>query len=153
MRNLWRLGVVLSVLVTVLFASPVFGKDEKFAAPKEFGVYVKTPKGLVRIIPNIVFETEGVLYIEANNPARFMLKDVEFFVVFGKQDLKVLTINPMLFVEASSLGKARFIFGKEIAFDTRKRGNDLYVVRPKGLLGRGYFSLWIEDTAWDFFID
>ncbi len=153
MRKAWCLKVVAALLLVFLFAVPVPAKDERFTPPREFGVYVKTPKGLARIMPNIVFEGEGVLYIEANNPARYLLRDVEYFVIHGKQDLRVLTINPMLFVEASSVGKPRFIFGKEIPFDVRKRGNDLYVVRPKGLLGRGYFSLWIEDTAWDFFIE
>ena len=29
----------------------------------------------------------------------------------------------------------------------------MYIIKPKGLLGRGYYSIWINDTAWDFMLD
>ena len=88
-----------------------------------------------------------------NNPPRFLLKNVEFFVIYGKYDLKVLTMNPMLFFQPSPLGKMRYVFGKEIGFDLKKRSDDLHIVKPKELLGRGYTSLWINDSAWDFIIE
>jgi len=143
----------LCVISIFLFAVTLaYGKDD-FAKPKEFGVYVKTEKGLKRIVPNIVFNEKGVLFIEMNNPARFLLKDVEFFVIYGKYDLTVLTLNPLLFFQPSPLGKQRYILGKAIAFDLKKKSDDLYTVKPKELLGRGYMALWINDSAWDFIID
>lgn len=147
------LCTTLCVILICLFAATlVHGKDD-FAKPKEFGVYVKTEKGLKRIVPNIVFNEKGVLFIELNNPARFLLKDIEFFVIYGKYDLTVLTLNPLLFFQPSPLGKQRYILGKAIAFDLKKRSDDLYTVKPKELLGRGYMALWINDLAWDFIIE
>jgi hypothetical protein len=141
-------------VVSVFFfaASALYSKDD-FVKPKEFGVYVKTEKGLKRLVPNIVFDEKGLLYIEMNNPPRFLLKDVQFFVIYGNYDLKVLTLNPMLFFQPSPLGKQRYVFGKEIAFDLKKRSDDIHVVKSKELLGRGYTSLWINDSAWDFIIE
>jgi hypothetical protein len=140
------------VSVSLFAVTLLHGKDD-FTKPKEFGVYVKTEKVLKRLMPNIVFDEKGLLYIEMNNPPRFLLKDVQFFVIYGKYDMKVLTLNPMLFFQPSSLGKQRYIFGKEIAFDLKKRSDDLYVVKSKELLGRGYTSIWINDSAWDFIIE
>jgi hypothetical protein len=136
----------------LISAATVYCKDD-FTKPKEFGVYVKTEKGLKRLVPNIVFDEKGLLYVEMNNPPRFLLKDVQFFVIYGKYDTKVLTMNPMLFFQPSPLGKQRYAFGKEIAFDMKKRSDDLYVVKSKELLGRGYTSLWINDSVWDFIIE
>jgi hypothetical protein len=104
-------------------------------------------------MPNIVFDEKGLYYIEMNNPQHYLLKDVQFFVIYGKYNLQVLTINALLFFQPSPVGKPRFIFGKELAFDVKKRAEDLYVIKPKELLGRGYMSLWINDTAWDFIIE
>jgi hypothetical protein len=47
----------------------------------------------------------------------------------------------------------RYVFGKEIGYDLKKRSDDLYVVKSKELLGRGYTALWINDTAWDLIIE
>jgi len=135
-----------------MVSTPLYGKDDKLK-PKEFGVYIKTQKALLRLMPNIVFDEKGILFIETNNPPHFLLKDIEYFVVYGKYDIKVLTMNPLLFIQQSSLGKSRFIFGKDISFDLKKTGNDLYTVKPKELMGRGYFSLWIDDSAWDFIVE
>jgi hypothetical protein len=135
-----------------MIGSSVYAKDEKIS-PKEPGVYIKTDKGLKRLLPNIVFEEERMIYIESNNPAHFLLKDFEYFVFFGKYNFKFLTLNPMGFFKASPLGKQAFIFGKTVDVDLKQIGTDLYTAKPKGLLGRGYYSLWIEDSAWDFILD
>lgn len=145
-------GVIICILLILMIGGSAFAKDDKIN-PKETGVYIKTEKGLKRLLPNIVFEQEEMIYIESNNPAHFLLKDVEYFVFFGKYDFKVLTLNPMIFFQASPLGKPRFIFGKSIDVELKQIGTDLYTVKPKKLLGRGYCSLWIEDSAWDFILD
>ena len=147
------LCAALCVVSVSLFAVTLLHGKDDFTKPKEFGVYVKTEKVLKRLMPNIVFDEKGLLYIEMNNPPRFLLKDIEFFVIYGKYDMKVLTMNPMLFFQPSPLGKQRYAFGKEIAFDLKKRSDDLYVVKSKELLGRGYTSIWINDSAWDFIIE
>jgi len=147
------LCTTLCVMSVFLFAVTVLHGKDDFAKPKEFGVYVKTEKGLKRLMPNMIFDERGLLFIEMNNPPRFLLKNVEFFVIYGKYDVKVLTLNPMLFFQPSPLGKQRYVFGKEIAFDMKKRSDDLYVVKSKELLGRGYTSIWINDSAWDFIIE
>jgi hypothetical protein len=144
--------ILLFFLLGSLFANPLYGKEEK-VQPKEYGVYLKTTQSLVRLLPNIVFNEQGVLYVESNKPRQFLLKDVQYFLVYGKYDISVLTINPMLFFEASSLGKPRFMLGKEIAIDVKNNGGDVYAVRPKALLGRGYYCVWIEDQVWDFVIE
>jgi hypothetical protein len=144
--------ILLFFLLPVLFAGPLYGKEEK-VQPKEYGVYLKTNQSLNRLLPNIVFNEQDVLYVESNKPQQFLLKDVEYFVVYGKYDMSVLTINPMLFFQVSSLGKPRFMLGKEIAIDVKNNGGDLYTVKPKALLGRGYYCLWIEDQVWDFVIE
>ena len=151
-RILRFLCISLCMVAFLLSAATVYSKDD-FTKPKEFGVYVKTEKGLKRLVPNIVFDEKGLLYIEMNNPPRFLLKDVQFFVIYGKYDTKVLTMNPMLFFQPSPLGKQRYVFGKDIAFDMKKKSDDLYVVKSKELLGRGYTSLWINDSVWDFIIE
>ena len=152
MSSFIRCACAVLAILFLLVAVPSYSKDD-FAKPKEFGIYIKTGKGLKRLIPNIVFEEKGLLYVEANNPAHYLLKDVEFFVIYGKHDMKSLTINPLLFFQPSTVGKSRFIFGKELPFESKKRGEDLYTIKPKGLLGRGYTCLWINDTAWDFIIE
>ena len=105
-------------------------------------------------MPNIAHVGEGgVYFVEMNNPATYPLKDVEYFVVFGKQDMGLLTLNPMVFLTETPLGKVRFMFGKDIELTSTQRSKDYYVLKPKGILGRGYYSFWIEDTAWDFIIN
>ena len=59
----------------------------------------------------------------------------------------------MGFYQPSSLGKLRFAFGKPIDIDVKQQGKDMYIIKPKGLLARGYYSIWINDTAWDFILD
>jgi len=148
-----RCRVLICILLIFMTCSSVYAKDDKIS-PKEPGVYIKTDKGLKRLLPNIVFtDDKGVLYIESNNAVHFTLKDVEYFVFFGKYDFTYLTLNPMIFFQASPLGKPAFIFGKNIDMEMKKIGTDLYTIKPKGLLGRGYYSLWIEDSAWDFILD
>lgn len=145
--------ILLSMLVAVFIVGSAYAAKDDVVTPKEFGVYVKTDKGMKRIIPNIVFEQEGLFYVEINNPQRFLLKDVRYFVIYGKYEMDYLTLNNLLFFEQSPLGKARFMFGKDVELDVKKKSNLLYVVKPKGLFGRGYYSLWIEDSAWDFIIE
>jgi hypothetical protein len=144
--------ILLFLLLVTLVGGPLYGKEEK-VQPKEYGVYIKTSQSLVRLLPNMIFNEQGLLYVESNKPQQFLLKDVEYFVVHGKYDIKVLTVNPMLFFQASSLGKPRFILGKDIEIDIKSTGGDLYAVKPKALLGRGYYCLWIEDQVWDFVIE
>lgn len=144
--------VLICIVLILMIGSSVFAKDDKIN-PKEPGVYIKTDKGIKRLLPNIVYNEEEAIYVESNNPAHFLLKDVEYFVFFGKYDFKFLTLNPMTFFRASPLGKPAFIFGKEITMDMKQIGTDLYTFKPKKVLGRGYYSLWIEDSAWDFMLD
>jgi hypothetical protein len=144
--------VLMCMLLISMVSTPLYGKDDKLK-PKEFGVYIKTQKALQRLMPNIVFDEKGILFIETNNPPHFLLKDIEYFVVYGKYDIKVLTMNPLLFIQQSPLGKARFVFGKDVGFEIKKKGDDLYTVKPKELMGRGYFCLWIDDSAWDFIVE
>ena len=144
--------VALAVLAFTLGAVALHAKED-VATPKEYGVYIKTPKTLKRLLPNIVFDEKGVLYIESNNPQRFSLADVQQFVIYGKYEIKYLTLNPMLFVSETALHKSRFLFGKDIALEVVRKSDVLYTVKPKGLFGRGYYSLWINDTAWDFVIE
>ena len=136
-----------------MIGSSLFAKEDKIN-PKEIGVYIKTDKGLKRLFPNIVFNDEnGILFVAYNNPAHFLLKDIEYFVFFGKYNFQYLTLNPMVFFQNSVLGKQTFMFGKDIDFELKQIGTDLHTVKSKGLLGRGYYSLWIEDAAWDFILD
>ena len=144
--------VALATLMVALCAVAPHAKED-VATPKEYGVYVKTPKTLKRLLPNIVFDEKGLLYVESNNPQRFPLAEVQQFVIYGKYEMKFLTLNPMLFVSETPLHKSRFLFGKEIELEVAKKSDVLYTVKPKSLFGRGYYSLWINDTAWDFVIE
>jgi len=129
-------------------------KDEKIQKPKEYGVYIKTKTGLTRLLPNIVFDEGGIIYIESNNPQTFVLKDMQYFIIYGPYDINVLTYNPMLFYQTSALGRPRYAFGKDIDIIIKKqKAEHLWMVRPKGLFSRGYFALWINDNAWDFVIE
>jgi len=149
----FRTLTYILTLAILMLGNSVFAKDDKIS-PKETGVYVKTEKSLKRLIPNIVLvNDDGIFYTESNNPAHFLLKDIEYFVFSGKYDFQYLTLNPMVFLDATPLGKARFMFGKDIDFEMKQIGPDLYTIKPKGLLGRGYHSLWINDSAWDFILD
>ena len=145
--------ICISMLLAVLVCGPLYGKDEK-AKPKEPGVYIKTTdKPLIRLLPNMIFDEQGILYIENNNPRHFLLKNIEYFVVLGKYNINVVTLNPLLFINASPVGKPRFILGKDIEIDIKNTGIDLYTIKPKTLMGRGYCCIWIEDTVWDFIIE
>ncbi len=151
--------VLIGILFIALVGIPLYAKENKANTkddkvnPKEPGVYIKTDKTLKRLLPNIIFDEQNLIFIESNEPPHFFLKDMKYFVVFGKYDLSVLTLNPMLFAGPSPLGKPRFIFGKNETIEMKKIGTDLYTIKPKGLLGRGYYSLWINDSAWDFLLD
>lgn len=146
-------GALLLVAMLLLPLSVIAAAKEDVVAPKEYGVYMKTQKAQKRLMPNIVFDEKGLLYIESNNPQRFPLADVGGFIIFGKYEMKFLTLNPLLFVSESSLGKSRFIIGKDIEIEVAKKSDLLYTVTPKGLFGRGYYGLWINDTVWDFIVE
>lgn len=154
MRKALLLGVALVFFCSLsAWAQKSPQKDVSVAKPKEFGVYVKTGKTLKRLLPNIVFEEEQFVFVESNNPARFPLKDVSYFVIHGDYDMQFLTLNPLLFARESPVGKSRFVFGKDVEMTVTKKGEKFFVVKPKGLLGRGYYCIWINDTAWDFIVE
>jgi hypothetical protein len=152
LQTVLRYAAVTVVAVFFLAGSLLAAKDD-VPTPKEYGVYVKTATKLVRILPNIVFQEERMLYIESNNPLHLSLKDIHYFILYGRPDMQYLTFNNLLFVNQSPLGKSRFIFGKEVEVEVKKRSDALYTVRPKGLFGRGYYALWINDSAWDFIVE
>ncbi len=143
----------VTVVAAFFLAGPLRAAKDDVPTPKEYGVYVKTATKLVRILPNIVFQEGKMLYIESNNPPHFSLKDVKYFLLYGSPDMQYLTFNNLLFINQSPLGKPRFIFGKEVEVEVKNRGDALYTVRPKGLFGRGYYALWINDSAWDFIVE
>lgn len=148
------LAFLLLVFFMTMTGQGVYAREEVVQKPKEYGVYIKTRNSTVRLTPNIVFDDGGLIFVESNNPQTFALKDIQYFIIYGHYDMNVLTFNPMLFYQASSLGKPRFVFGKDIEIVVKKQKVEhLYTVRPKGLFSRGYFSLWINDTAWDFVIE
>ena len=161
-RTICFIGLCMT-LFCLFSVAPLFAKNEKPAKAgqaaktvqgiKDHGAYVKLSKGYVRILPNIVFDERDIFFIEANDPPHYFLKDVQYFVLYGQHDLSVLTVNPMGFYEPSALGKPRFAFGKPIDIDVKQQGKDMYIIKPKGLLARGYYSIWINDTAWDFILD
>jgi hypothetical protein len=144
--------ICICMLLIALAGGPLYGKDDKIK-PKEPGVYIKADKSLIRLLPNMVFDEQGLLFIESNNPRRFFLKNIEYFMVFGKYSIDFVTINPLLFLNVSSLGKPHFIIGKDMEIDIKNIGVDLYTLKPKTLMGRGYYCIWIEDTVWDFVIE
>jgi len=148
----FAVGVLLGAMI-VLELSVTLSAKEDVVTPKEYGVYVKMPKTQKRLLPNILFDEKGILYIESNNPQRFSLAEVQLFIIYGKYDVKYLTLNPMLFVNESPLGKPRFIIGKDIEIGVTKKSDLLYTVTPKGLFGRGYYGLWLNDTVWDFVVE
>jgi hypothetical protein len=144
--------ICICILFVALAGNLLYGKDYN-ARPKEPGVYIKTDKSLIRLLPNFVFDEQGLLYIESNNPRHFLLKNFQYFVVFGKYNMDVLTLNPLLFLKGSPVGKPQFVFGKNTEIDVISKGSELYILKPKALMGRGYYCLWIEDTVWDFLIE
>lgn len=144
--------VIIAFLV-LSFVAPVYAKDVKVAVPKEHGVYIKTKDSIKRLLPNVVYEYEGVFAVEPNNPPKFLLKNIEYFVFVGDFQMEVLTYNALLFFGASPVGKTRYMFGKDIPIEGKEEAGKFYVVKPKELFGRGYFALWINDTAWDFLIE
>ncbi|MCS7280909.1 MAG: hypothetical protein NZ583_04680 [Desulfobacterota bacterium] len=144
--------IPLLIVLAICFENPVFA-TEKIQLPKEYGVYVKTPKKLVRLMPNIVFDEEGIYYIESLSPPRFLLKDVEYFIIYGEYNIDVLTLNPMQLFKTTIFGKQRYMFGPDIPIEVKEMREKMYTVKVKGLLGRGYFSLWIDDSAWDFIVE
>jgi hypothetical protein len=145
-------GVLLGAMI-VLGLSVTLPAKEDVVAPKEYGVYVKMPKTQKRLLPNILFNEQGILFIESNNPQRFPLAEIQLFIIYGKYDTNYLTLNPLLFVKESPLGKSRFIIGRDIEIEVTKKSDLLYTVTPKGLFGRGYYGLWINDTVWDFVVE
>lgn len=152
----YRFFVCLSVvLITISLLVPVtvLAAKDTFTPPKEFGVYAKTAKGLKRILPNIVSDQDGIFFLESNNPQRFAMGSVEYFIVHGQYKFEYLTLNPMVPFKISPLGVPRFMFGKEMDLNITKKSDTTYVIKPKGLFGRGYYALWIEDSAWDFMVE
>ena len=146
-------AIVMAVILSAASAPSAAVTADSFITPKEFGVYAKTDKGLKRILPNIVSDDDGVYYLEPNKPQAFTLGSIEYFVVFGVYQIQYLTLNPLKPFRPSPLGIVRVMFGKEEEVTVTKKGDNLFMVKPKGLFGRGYYALWIEDTAWDFVVE
>jgi hypothetical protein len=145
--------ITLVVAVLAMLCVPALAAKQDQERPKEFGLYASTGKGLQRITPNIIFDRDGVLYIESNETKGLSLKDIQHFVIYGKQDITYLTLNPLLFVQQSPLGKTRYVFGKDIPIEVKKIGETLYSIKPQGPFGRGYYSFWLDDLVWDFIIE
>lgn len=144
----------LSGLLALLLVGAVDAAKENVPTPGEYGVYAKTAKGLTRIVTNIVYEEERthILYLEGNKPIRFPLSTVEYFVIYGKHNMQYFTLNNLKPLRMTPLGVPCFMFGTEVSIDVQKKSDVLFVVKPKGMLGRGYYALWVEDSAWDFMI-
>ena len=152
LRRVLRYAAV-TVAAVFFLAGPLHAVKDDVPTPKEYGVYVKMSTKLVRILPNIVFQEGAMLYVESNNPPHFLLKDIKYFILYGKQEMQYLTFNNLVFINQSPLGRSRFMFGKEVEIEVKKRSDTLYTIRPKGLFGRGYYALWISDSAWDFIVE
>jgi len=150
-RFIARLAVTTALVLFMVL--PVTAAGDTVPTPKEYGVYAKTDKGLKRILPNIVTDDNGVFYLEPNKPQSFALGSIEYFVVFGNYQTQYLTLNPLKPYQMSPVGIARVMFGKDVEITVTKRGDNLLTAKPKGLFGRGYYALWIEDTAWDFVVE
>ena len=151
LERLFRFGAT-PVLAVLLLAGPLCAAKDEAPTPKDYGVYVKTESKLVRILPNVVFDAR-IPYLESNNPRRFPLNEFGYFILYGKYDMRFLTLNSLTLAGQSPLGRPRFMFGKETDVEVKKRGEGLYTVKPKGLFGRGYYALWINDSAWDIVIE
>jgi hypothetical protein len=149
-----RTCLTVALLVAVLLGdTSAFAAKDAIPTPKEHGVYAKTSKGLMRILPNIVSDQQGVYYLDSNNPQHFPVGSIEYFIFYGKYQLEYLTLNPLVPFQTTSLSIPHFMFGKELELAVTKKSDILFTVKPKGLFGRGYYSLWIEDSAWDFIIE
>lgn len=142
----------ISCLAALFLAGPVHAAKDA-SVPEEYGVYAKTEKGLVRIITNVVYDDQQVLYLESNKPARFHLKSVQYFVMYGNHQMQYLTLNNLKPFQMGPLGIPRYMLGADVPIAVQKKNDLLYIVKPKGLFGRGYYALWINDSAWDFLID
>ena len=140
-------GIVALVVTSFFFAVSVGNATDTVPRPKEFGVYAKTGKGLQRILPNIVSDEKGIFYLEPNSPQRFALGSVDYFVINGNYAMQFMTLNPLKPFQLSPLGTPRLMFGKDVEISVTKKGDAFYTVKPKGLFGRGYYAIWIEDTA------
>jgi hypothetical protein len=91
MNRLVRLIVLVSLVVGP-YCVALHAKED-VVTPKEYGVYVKMKKTTKRLLPNIVFDEKGVLFVESNNPPRFPLAELELFIIYGKYDMKFLTLR------------------------------------------------------------
>ena len=155
MRSVRCFIMLLAVIMAlILFITlPVGAAGDAVPTPKEYGAYAKTDKGLKRILPNLVSDDSGIYYLEPNKPQSFALGSIEYFLIFGKYRTQYLTLNPLKPYQMSPVGIPRAMFGKDVEVTVTRRGDTLLTVKPKGLFGRGYYALWIEDTAWDFVVE
>jgi len=146
-------NVIALVALGLFLVAQTGAASDAVPIPKEFGVYAKTSKGLKRILPNIVSDQDQVFYLEPNNPQKFPLGSVDYFVINGDYDIRYLTLNPLKPFQLGPVGNPRVMFGKDMEVTVMKKGDTLYTIKPKGLFGRGYYAIWINDTAWDFLIE
>jgi len=146
-------SILISALVALALGGSGHAASEDVPVPKEYGIYAKTDKGLTRIISNIVYEDQRILYLERSNPISFPLNSVRYFVIYGKHEMQYLTLNNLKPFQMTNFGVRRYMLGLDVGLDVRKISDILYTAKPKGLFGRGYYSLWINDTAWDFVIE
>jgi hypothetical protein len=151
--SLFFRSLVISCFVALFFVGFARAAKETVQTPGEYGVYAKTEKGLTRIVTNVVFDDQRILYIESNKPARFHLNSIQYFIIYGKHDMQYLTLNSLKGFQMAPLGLPRFMLGAEVPVTVEQKNDLLYVVKPKGLFGRGYYALWINDSAWDFIVD
>lgn len=146
-------SIAVSCLMALLLVSPVHAAKENVPTPAEYGVYAKTAKGLTRITTNAVYDDQQIFYLEGNKPVHFPLNSIQYFVIYGKHEMQYLTLNNLKPFQMTPLGVPRFMFGLEVPLTVEKKSEVLYTAKPKGLFGRGYYALWINDSAWDFTVD
>jgi len=146
-------SIAIAGLVALFLVGPARAAKENVPTPGEYGVYAKTANGLTRIVTNIVHDEQRIFYLESNKPAHFPLNSIEYFVIYGKHDMQYLTLNNLKPFQMTPFGIPRFMFGLEVPLTVQKKSEVLYMVKPKGLFGRGYYALWVNDSAWDFIVD
>jgi hypothetical protein len=146
-------SIAISGLAALFLVSFAHAAKENVPTPVEYGVYAKTAKGLTRITTNIVYDDQRIFYLESSKPAQFHLNTIQYFVIYGKHDMQYLTLNNLKPFQMTPFGVPRFMFGIEVPLTVEKKNDVLYTAKPKGLFGRGYYALWINDSAWDFVID
>jgi hypothetical protein len=157
----FRPVIFLAASCSVFMIAIAFGGCQSASVPRAYGIYANTDKGRISLNGQQV-EVRGSLLSFVSGlkePSGTECKALESFVVFlkgvspgsiGVVRLEFVTSVPVSGFMAQGTTTARLWMPKDLVgvdIEPVDKHEDMYIVRPKSLLGKGFYALHIGPFA------